>query len=281
MGSVSADKTDRAGYDDQYKDNVSGLNGISDRDTYIATYDAKRIGPYYTSGVTKGYVRGEAVKRLIADADRRRVPRSDIVVLDAGSGQGELSVYLACVGFKVFAVDISSEAKACGESMASKIGVLDECTFLAESLEKVSIPDVSVDYVIGHASLHHFIKYEGVPGEFLRVMKDNARGYFADAFGENRLFHIFHDKEKMRRLGDVSLTKKLVDSYFSDFDVTTTPTDWFVMLDKLYLKVLPKDFIPIIRKLSRIHNWLDRRMPDSSRIALSLSGSVLTEIRKH
>ena len=51
---------------------------------------------------------------MIADADaaadRRGISRSELTVLDAGSGQGELSVYLACKGFKVIAVDISTEA---------------------------------------------------------------------------------------------------------------------------------------------------------------------------
>ena len=95
-----------------------------------------------------------------------------------------------------------------------------------------------------------------------------------------RTFRIFHDKEKMRRLGDVSLNKRLLDTYFSDFDVTITPTDWFVMLDKLYLRLLPKALVTMVRKLSHLHFWLDRRISTSSRVALMLSGSVLTEISK-
>ena len=59
---------------------------------------------------------------------------SDVIILDAGSGQGELSVYLACLGFNVIGVDISVVAKACGEYLASNVGVENNCTFLAESL---------------------------------------------------------------------------------------------------------------------------------------------------
>ena len=280
MASVSAEKTDRVGYDKHYKGNPSELNTLAGREAYIQQYELTRIAPFYAGGHTKGYVRGEAIRRLVTAADRLGLDRSDICVLDAGSGQGELSVYLAAIGFNVVAVDISSEAKACGEALASRVGVSDQCRFLAESLESISVNAASIDFVIGHASLHHFIKYEGVPGELYRVMKPGATGYFADAFGENRLFRIFHDKEKMRRLGDVSLNKGLLDSYFSDFDLTITPTDWFVMLDKLYLKLLPKAWVTMVRKLSWLHFWLDRRISTSSRVALMLSGSVLTEISK-
>ena len=64
-----------------------------------------------------------------------------------------------------------------------KVGVSDKCDFRAESLEKISINDSSINYIIGHASLHHFIKYEAVPNEFRRVMKNEAKGFFADSFG--------------------------------------------------------------------------------------------------
>lgn len=278
--SIKVDKSDRAGYDDLYKENISSLSEVANCKEYISKFKQTRIGPYSVSGNTKGYVRGQSLKRLMEAAEELNIPKEEIVVLDAGSGQGELSVYLACLGFNVIGVDISSEAKACGEYLANKLGVSRSCAFHAESLENISIEDSSVHFIIGHASLHHFIKYEGVPLEFRRVLKVGGKGYFADAFGENKIFHLFHDKEKMQRLGDVSLTKKLIESYFCEFDLMITPTDWFVMLDKLYIKIFPRSFGPVLRHLSKINHWIDRRIPASSRIALYLSGSVLTEIVK-
>ncbi len=176
-------------------------------------------------------------------------------------------------------VDISESARTCAEELAKRLNVASNCTFLAENLEQLSVEDNSVDFIIGHGALHHFIKYNGVPAEFLRIMKVNAEGFFADAFGENKFYHLFHDKEKMERLGDVSLSKQLVSDYFSDFEVKLLPVDWFVMLDKLYQKILPKPFNPAIRKLSKLHFHLDRKMPET-RLTLYLSGSVLTSIRK-
>jgi ubiquinone/menaquinone biosynthesis C-methylase UbiE len=277
---IAVEKTDRAGYDGYYKENLSGLSDITDCDQYVRAYEEARIGPYFRSGNTKGLVRGAAVDRLISAAGQLGLPAAGTNILDAGFGQGELSVYLACRGFNVVGVDISSEAKECGDYLAAKLGVQQRCSFLAESLEDTSIEDASIDFVIGHASLHHFIKYEGVPGELHRVLKDGGKGFFADSFGENRLYHLFHDKEEMRRLGDVTLTKSLIESYFEGFDLTITPTDWFVMFDKLLLKVLPKRWNPLVRKVSRLNNWIDRRIPSSSRLALFLSGAVLTEITK-
>lgn len=280
MIQVNNEKTDRAGYNDYYNENLSDLAKLDDCDNYIKQYESTRIGPFFKSGHSKGYVRGEAVRRLLAHADQSGQPRSDITILDAGSGQGELSVYLACKGFNVIGIDISSEAKACADHLASKVGADNRCTFYAESLEDIPVEDASIDYVIGHASLHHFIKYDKVPSQFLRVMKDNAKGYFSDSFGENKIYHIFHNKEKMDRLGDVTLTRNLIESYFSNFELRLTPTDWFVMLDKIYIKILPSAFAPIIKKLSALHFWLDRLIPETSRISLFLSGAVLTEIQK-
>ncbi len=280
MVNISNKKTDRTGYDEEYKGNISEFSCLTSIPEYIEAYQSSSIGPYYKSKNTKGYVRGEAINRLILFADSKNILRKDILILDAGSGQGELSVYLACLGFNVIGVDISSEAKLCGEHLSKSIGLGDNCNFHAESLESISIDDSSVDFVIGHASLHHFIKYGGVPSEFKRILRPGGKGFFADSFGENKLYHVFHNKEKMERLGDVTLTKELIESYFSGFEVRITPTDWLVMLDKLYKKLLPKPFSPLINGLSYFHNSIDRKIPVSSRIALFLSGSVLTEITK-
>ena len=55
----------------------------------------------------------------------------------------------------------------------------------------------------------------------------------------------------MVRLGDVTLTKNLIKSYFEGFDLVITPTDWFVMLDKLFLKIFPKSWNPLMTKVFR------------------------------
>jgi ubiquinone/menaquinone biosynthesis C-methylase UbiE len=273
--------TDKKGYDEYYK-NEKGLFADSNIDIneYINYFEQKFLNAFCYGGDTKGYVKGLSTEQLIKETKMLSCPPEEITILDAGCGRGELSTYLACRRFNVIGVDISATACKIAKELAYRIGVSDKCTFLPESLEKISLPDNSIDYIIGHASLHHFIKYENIPHEFYRVMKNNSKGFFAESFGENPLYRIFHDKERMERLGDVVLSRKMIKNYFENFKVDIIPTDWFVMLDKLYLKILPKKCENFFRKISRFHFLLDRNISNSSGIALTLAGSVLVTIDK-
>ena len=280
MKILSNKKTDKEGYNKLYKDKLSPLAKPCSSSDYIEYFERRGLSPFCNGGNTKGFVRGLAVSKLLEAANATGVQREQLTILDAGCGLGKLSTYLACKGFTVVGVDISNVACQSATQLSKQIGVSKKCTFLAESLENLSVADSSIDFIIGHASLHHFIKYEKVPREFQRIMKEGAKGFFADSFGENPIYHIFHNKEKMERLGDVILSKKLIDSYFDCFEVELKPTDWFVMLDKLYLKVLPKKLENSIRQLSKVHFWLDKRIPGSNRILLAFSGSLMTAITK-
>ena len=248
---------DKAGYNEFYKGSTPHYPGDE-------TYQKNQLRPFFHGGTTKGYVRGLATSMLLAKA------KAGDTVLDAGSGTGKLSIFLANKGLNVIGVDISEEGCSVARRLAAEVGT--ECKFLAESLENMSIEDGSIDYIIGHGALHHFIKYE-VPPEFKRVMKPGGEGFFADSFGENIVFRLFHDKAQMERLGDVSLSRQLIYDYFKEFEVDIIPTDWFVMLDKLYLKFLPAK---IVRQVSRLHFFLDRKIP----LPLRLSGSIVTVIKK-
>jgi ubiquinone/menaquinone biosynthesis C-methylase UbiE len=280
MRKILQDKADKAGYDQYYKSSMGFMPCSHNPIEYLHNFEVTHLKPFCHGGNTKGFVRSLATQCLLKNADDKKQPRNKTKVLDAGSGSGQLSVYLACLGFNVIGVDISCEAIKKADELATGIGVEQKCTFIERSLEDTSLPDESIDFIIGHSALHHFIKYRDVPGEFRRILKPGARGFFADSFGENFFYHIFHNKQKMTQLGDVPLSASLINSYFSEFDVELTPTDWFVMLDKLYLKVLPVKFKQAIRTLSRLHFWLDRKIPANSRLILFLSGSVMTVITK-
>lgn len=274
---MSSEKADKSGYDDKYRDRQ--LGGADSLDAFVAGFEQGQQA-FCRGGETKGYVRQLATNRLLDAAGKLGRPFAEITVVDAGSGLGGLSIYLAAQGFRVYGVDISEEGCRGAQRVADSVGVGANCTFVARSLEATELPEQSVDLIIGHASLHHFIKYAGVPAEFRRLLKPGGQAFFADAFGENRAFRLFHNKERMRRLGDVSLTRDMILDYFDGFDVEIVPTDWFVMLDKLYLKLTGGRLKPLLRLFSRLHFALDRAIPGTSRTALRLSGSIMTAIRK-
>lgn len=268
---------DQRGYDQEYKH--QRIHQGLDRQQYAARYE-EALRPFYLHGPPKGYLRGLAVRRLFDAVQACGREPGAVTVLDAGCGPGELSVYLACKGYNVVGVDISREGCIKARMLAANVGVAGNCRFHAESLEAMSVPASSIDFIVGHAALHHFIKYEGVPHEFARVLKTGGKGFFTDAFGENPLYHLFYDREKMKRLGDVVLTRRLILEYFKEWEVELLPTDWVVMLDKVYIRLLPGYARPVVRRLSRVHFWIDRRIPTSSSLALFLSGAVLTTISR-
>jgi SAM-dependent methyltransferase len=269
---------ERLAHDELYS-SVKADSFFRSRKHFMEDFEKNQLSPFFKGGITKGFVRSLAVKEVVREAELLGKTESRVTVLDAGCGVGNLSVYLACIGFRTVGIDISGVAIEKAKELASEVGVAKSTRFVQSSLDSmVGIEDNSIDFVVGHAALHHFIKYPKVPKELRRVLTDNGICYFADSFGENKIYSIFHDKKKMDGLGDVVLTSRRIREYFDRFKVELIPTDWFVMLDKLYIKAFPTRFERILRVCSHFHFMLDRAIP-KNRATLALSGSVLTVVR--
>lgn len=279
MPSGEEPNVDRQGHDELYSSLEYPLFQATNLEDFRSRFESRVIAPFCEGGGTKGYVRGTALRSLLGYMNSRPHADRPARILDAGCGVGELTVYLASEGFEAVGLDVSSVAVQMGQRLARRLGIKGECAFIQGSLEQIPLPGNSIDGVIGFASLHHFIKYAGVPEELQRVVRPGGEAYFADSFGENPLYRVFHDREAMHRLGDVVLTRKKVLRYFSGCEVEMWPTDWFVMLDKLYGRILKGRALGLVRKISRVHYALDRKIPAARRLSLALSGSVMTKVR--
>lgn len=271
---------DKRAYNIFYSEKLLEIEGVATPIQYEKFYESRHLSPFYHGGTTKGYVRGLSIKKLFQEIKVSGNFVDETYVLDAGCGQGGLSCYLACKKLNVIGVDISERACAVSNTLAKRLGLKHNISFIAAGLHEIPISDASVDYIVGHAALHHFIKYNKCASELWRILKPGGSGFFADSFGENKIYHLFHNKAKMKRLGDVVLTRQQINQFFQGFEVEIIPTDWFVMLDKLNLKITRKRFDNLLRKISRLYFMIDRRIPSTTSSALFLSGSVVTQIRK-
>jgi len=89
------------------------------------------------------------------------------VVLDAGCGSGEFGVLKKCGGRagRIIGMDISPQA-------LERNRVIDES--IVGSLEKIPLPDASVDLVVCESVFEHLEQPEPVFGEFSRVLKKDG-----------------------------------------------------------------------------------------------------------
>lgn len=271
---------DKSGYDDEYGSRFTSWSAQArSREEYVERYELQSLTPFCSGGWhLSGYGRGIAV-RLLIRLSGRVGPPEELAILDAGCGEGGLSTYLACKGYNVIGVDISTVGCQHALALSNKFS-LHNCRILNASLGSMSLDDNSIDFIIGLGTLHHFIKDPDVPAEFNRIMKKNAVGVFWDPFGENLAYRVFHDREKMRRLGDTPMTKRIISRYFNPFDMQIYPISWVAMMDKLLIRLIGWKAKKSVRKMSKVHHSLDRRIPMSSRLALWLSGQVITIIKK-
>jgi 2-polyprenyl-3-methyl-5-hydroxy-6-metoxy-1,4-benzoquinol methylase len=132
----------------------------------------------------------ETFVRLLGDVRGKRI-------LDAGCGDGWLSVILAKRGARIDGFDISESAVRYAEERAAKHGVADKTTFRAASAYDLPYSDAAFDGVIGSSILHHLGDKGRFADELKRVMKPGTVAVFHEPFGNSLIL------ERMRRLAPV------------------------------------------------------------------------------
>jgi SAM-dependent methyltransferase len=252
---------DEAGYDDLYGDRHLTALGSASLEEYTLEFENRFARPFCEGAwAFGGTALRQALKQIDTFAEVSGRPRHELRILDAGSGMGYSSVYLAARGYDVTGIEISNAGVLKARELAATFG-LQNCRFEAASLDDTGLPDQGIDIIYGRNTLHHFIKYPNVAHEFRRIVKPGGMAIFIDPFGENVFKNLMQDKEKMRRLGDVLLTKPLIEEFFAHEQVTLTPFDWFGMLDKLLIKAMGwRRYQQPIRRFGRVTLRLDQRV---------------------
>lgn len=107
-------------------------------------------------------------------------------VLDYGCGMGAESVYLAKLGGRVTAIDISPVGVRLANKRAARHGVGDRVSAWVMDAVHTEFPDDSFDMVHGLGILHHVGLAAGL-AEVHRVLRPGGAGVFLEPLGSNRV----------------------------------------------------------------------------------------------
>ncbi|MGM0600611.1 MAG: methyltransferase domain-containing protein [Candidatus Rifleibacteriota bacterium] len=101
-------------------------------DRYHKRFDRK----VYQSG--KGYVRLEVLKHDLLHNIPALKAESELQILDAGAGMGQISAWLAGLGHRVVAADISSEMLEKAKTCFNQNGVGDKITIVQSPIQELA-----------------------------------------------------------------------------------------------------------------------------------------------
>lgn len=124
----------------------------------------------------RAYVPGRSWQGL-AEVLLRLMP--PLVVADLGAGEGTVSQLIAQRAKKVIAVDNSEKMVEYGANLARAHGVKN-LTYRLGELEKLPIPDASVDVAFFSQSLHHAQHPDRAVAEAWRILKPGGRVLILD-----------------------------------------------------------------------------------------------------
>lgn len=96
------------------------------------------------------------------------------LLVDIAAGSGYVSIEMAKKGLNVLATDISEEAIK-KLKMYKKNLALKNLKITISKAEKISLPDLSADYIIANAILEHIPQEKATIKEWLRILKPGGR----------------------------------------------------------------------------------------------------------
>lgn len=149
---------------------------------------------------------------------------SDTRVLDFACGNGENSIYVAQLGSKVDAIDISPEGISNARDLSSSLGLQQLCTFHVMDGENMTFPNNTFDIAVEYGALHH-VELDTALKELSRVLKPAGEMICIEALRHNPLIHAYRKRTPHLRtqwevdhiLGVESLA--IIKKYFSSVNV--------------------------------------------------------------
>jgi SAM-dependent methyltransferase len=113
--------------------------------------------------------RAHELERVKAAAERYQVPIADRIVLDLGCNDGALTVGIPPLGAReVIGVDVDAGAIALAVKRGSPV------RFLASSVDRIPLPDASVDTAIAYDVFEHVAHPETLARELARVVRKDG-----------------------------------------------------------------------------------------------------------
>lgn len=108
-------------------------------------------------------------------------------ILDAGCGQGDLTLHLLAHGANVTALDLSPGMIDVVRRRAARMsGQAGQLVTVAAPLEHSGLPAGGFDLVLGKFILHH-VDVDSSAGELRRLLRPGGRAIFIENAGDNRL----------------------------------------------------------------------------------------------
>lgn len=190
------------------------------------------------------------------------------MVLDAGCGQGDLTVHLLQQGARVTALDVSpgmvDVVRRRAQQIRTEAGML---ATVAAPLEQSGLPDAGFDLVLGKFILHHVDIHSGAR-ELRRLLRPGGRAIFIENAGDNALLSFARNRVAGRwgvpRLGtedEHPLTREDVDELRAVFAEVTTHYPVFEFLVLFDRQVLRFRYPRASRMIRGVDNAVHRLVP--------------------
>ena len=129
-----------------------------------------------------------ASQRLVDEFVRLSGLPAGARVADLGCGSGTFTTLLASAGYDCIGLDISAKLIAVGRKKYPGIG------FVAGDIERLPLPDASVDGVLLSGVVHHFPDPSRCAAEVFRVLRPDGRFVAFDPNRRNPFMWLYRDR---------------------------------------------------------------------------------------